>query len=152
MKSDNFMFRYSIGALLLVCLVALGCSRNVSVTGTVTFSDNGEPVKFGMVLFTGEKNIGRGVIKDGKYSIGLARDGEGIPPGTYTVSSNMPWTPYVPLPPPISDPAQTVQQVPQEQQEYYTTKEPKTIEVKKSMTYDFQVEREKPGVPNVRRR
>jgi len=145
MTQDNFVFRYRLGTLFLVCLVALGCSPNVKVTGTVTYSDNGEVVKFGTILFTGEQEIGRGVIKDGKYSVGLSKDGEGIPPGTYTVSSNMPWTPYVPMQPPPGaavDPGQVGSA--SQEREFYFTKEPKTIEIKRSMTYDFQVERELP--------
>ena len=145
MKSDNYVFRYSTAVLLLLCLVAFGCSPNVKVTGTVTFSDTGEPVKFGTVIFAGETEAGRGTIKDGKYSVGLSKDGEGIPPGTYTISSIMPWTPLAPMEPPpgaIIDPAQAERQ--EAPREYYYTKEPQTIEIKKSMTYNFQVEREHP--------
>jgi hypothetical protein len=147
MKPGYFRFRCRLEVLLLTCLVAIGCSPNVKVTGTVTFSDNNEPVKFGTVLFAGEKEIGRGTINNGRYSAGLLKDGEGIPPGTYTISADLPYSPYVPLSgPPVGSigvdgaPAQAAEPMPREQ-EYYSTKEPKTIDIKKSMTYDFQVER-----------
>jgi len=35
-----------------------------------------------MVIFNGEKLVGRGAIKDGKYSVGRINDGDGIPRGT----------------------------------------------------------------------
>ena len=138
MSLDNFIFRYSTGMLLLVCLVASGCSQYVKVSGTVTYSDTGEPVQFGSVLFENEQEGGRGTIENGKYSVGRIKDGDGIPPGTYTISSNSP-----PLPPPpvmvlvpgMAPPPE------QREREIYYTKEPKTVEIKKSMKYDFQVER-----------
>ena len=147
MTLDNFVFRYSAAVLLLVCLFTFGCSRNVKVTGTVTYSDTGEPVKLGMVIFTGDKEAGRGTITDGKYSVGLIKDGEGIPRGTYTVSSDayeIIAPPSISMGPPggaagMSSP-QTNQTAPVKREVYYT-KEPKTLDVKKSMSYDFQVER-----------
>ena len=138
MTLENFFFRRSMVTLILLCLFTIGCGKNVSVKGTVTYSDTGEPVKFGMVVFTGEKEIARGAIKNGKYSIGLIKDGDGIPPGSYTVSSDA-------FPPPdygLTDMFGNRTQTAQDAEVYYT-KEPKTIEVKKSMTYDFTVERGK---------
>ena len=138
MVFDNFIFRCSTGVLLLACLFSTGCSQYVKVSGTVTYSDTGEPVQFGTVVFAGDLEGGRGTIKEGKYSVGRIKDGDGIPPGTYIVSSDSP-----PLPPPppmvilpgMAPPAE------QREREVYYTKEPKTIDVKKSMIYDFTVER-----------
>ena len=145
MKLDNLVFRCGTGVLLLVCLCAFGCGKNVKVTGMVTFSDNGEPVKSGTVFFASETEMGRGSIKDGKYSIGLINDGEGVPRGTYTVSSESPFI-VAPRPMVMMSADGTPVQVsstppPSDDRELYYTKDPQTIEVKKSMTYDFQVER-----------
>jgi hypothetical protein len=137
MTFENVFFRLKTGALILLCLFAFGCGKNVSVTGTVTYSDTGEPVKFGMVVFTGEKEIGRGAIKDGKYSVGLINDRDGIPPGKYTVSSDEFPAPNYNMVDMFGNRSPSSSQ----NQEVYYTKEPKTIEVKKSMTYDFTVER-----------
>ena len=144
MTLTTVFFRQGPCLLVLLCLFAVGCSKNMIVQGTVTYSDTGEPVKSGLVVFTGTKDIGRGVIKDGKYSVGLINDGDGIPPGTYTVSSDAFPVPAMdrgpsmsgnPLPPP-------------ENQEVYYTESPQTVEVTKPMTFDFTVERgvrPKPG-------
>jgi hypothetical protein len=145
MKLDNLVFRYSTGMLFLMCLCAFGCSNNVKVTGTVTYSDNGDPVKSGTIFFTGETELGRATITNGKYSIGRINDGDGIPRGTYTVASDALFVPAPRAETVMSldgTPLQvsTGDQSTQEREVYYT-KEPQTIEVKKSMTYDFQVER-----------
>ena len=145
MKLDNSVFRFSMGMLLLVCLVTFGCSGKVKVSGTVTYSDTGEPVKFGMVVFTGEKENGRGAINNGKYSVGIVEDGDGIPPGTYTIASDS-----IDFPRPIDmgmrgPDGMLVQSGAQSQgKEIYYTKEPKTVEIKRNMKYDFQVERGSP--------
>jgi len=145
MLSDNFVFRCMTGAVLVMCLFAFGCGNNVKVKGTVTYSDTGEPVKFGMVVFNGENMVGRGAIKDGKYSIGRIKDGDGIPRGTYTISSD---SPYIPPPPQIAmigmDGKPVPTNTPTHEREIYYTKEPQTLEIKKSMTHDFTVERGSP--------
>jgi len=131
--------------ILLVCLVVFGCGKNVKVSGTVTYSDTGEPVKFGMVIFTGEKEVGRGAINNGKYSVGLVEDGDGIPPGTYTIASDS-----IDFPKPVDmgmrgmDGTRVQSGFQSQGKEIYYTKEPKTVEIKKSMTYDFTVERGSP--------
>ena len=145
MTLDNFVFRFGTCMLLLMCLVAFGCGDRVKVSGTVTYSDTGEPVKFGMVVFTGEKEMGRGAINNGKYSVGIVEDGDGIPPGKYTIAADM-----LDLPKPIDMGmtglgGEAVQSGFQSQDnEVYYTKEPQTIDIKKSMKYDFKVERGSP--------
>jgi hypothetical protein len=101
----------------------------------------------GVVIFTGEKEAGRGTIKDGKYSVGLVKDGEGIPRGKYTIASDsfeIIAPPSISMGPPIGgpgmSPSQANQTAPIEREIYYT-KEPQTIEIKKTMAFDFQVER-----------
>ena len=153
MALDNFVFRCVVGGLLLMCPFAFGCSQKVKVSGTVTYSDTGEPVKFGMVIFNGEKEVGRGAIKDGKYSIGLLKDGDGVLPGTYTISSD---SLYIPAPPKVAMTGMDGKRIGTTQQsherELYYTKEPKTMEIKRSMTYDFTVERGSPQQANPPRR
>ena len=138
MCSRSFFFRLTAGTLLVLpYLFVTGCGNSVTVTGQVTYSDNGEPVRAGMVLFSGEKEMGRGTLKDGRYSAGLFKDGDGLPPGTYTVSAD---SVAIPTMESADMHGNRTTEAPSQQEIYYT-KEPKTIEVKKSMTYDFTVER-----------
>lgn len=141
MTLDHFVFRYRMGTLFLVSLFALGCSQYVKVSGTVTYSDNGEVVQSGTVVFTGDKEIAQGIIKDGKYSVGRIKDGDGVLPGTYTIDSeSLPIPAYYSLGAVGMD-GTSLQTNTQQEREVYYTKEPQTVEVKKSMTYNLVVER-----------
>ena len=74
---------------VLVCLVfAFGCSSDkVSLSGKVTFSDDGSPVPTGNVLFETATSVSQGEIKpDGTYVVGTDTLTDGIPKGTYRVS------------------------------------------------------------------
>ncbi|GHT42812.1 hypothetical protein FACS189443_6180 [Planctomycetales bacterium] len=71
-------------ALLLFAVLCLGCSRNVHVSGTVTYED-GSPVKSGTVKFETAAYQFNGSIKDGAYDAGVIKSGQGIPPGNYKV-------------------------------------------------------------------
>ena len=80
-----------LAAIAFVCsmlTISVGCSGNVKVTGTVTYED-GSPVRSGQVQLEG-KVLGRGAINEGKFSLGLIKDGQGVPPGTYEVKCSMP--------------------------------------------------------------
>ena len=148
MTLDKFVFRSLTGALLLICFFTLGCSQNVKVSGTVTYSDTGEPVKFGTVIFNSENLVGRGAINNGKYSVGRINDGDGIPRGTYTISAD---TPYIPPQNFVMvglDGKPVQSGTPTHERELFYTKEPQTIEIKKSMTYNFSVERGSPLLGN----
>jgi hypothetical protein len=69
----------------LQILLFVGCSQNVKVSGKVTFPD-GEPVKFGSVVFETPKNCYSARLnQDGFYSIGDTKDGAGIPEGEYKI-------------------------------------------------------------------
>ena len=71
--------------VLLFVAFAVGCGKNATVTGTVTFPD-GTPLDRGVVIFENDKIAARGDIrKDGTYSLTSGED-KGIPPGTYRVS------------------------------------------------------------------
>ena len=138
MNSIQFQYKlvqYKLGTLLFVCLFALGCSDKVGVTGTVTYVDeDGKVVKRGEVTFLGEKELGRAVIKDGKFSVGLAKDGEGLRPGTYVISSEQ-------LPPPVPaeaiPPGGSIHDI----VDIYYLEEPITVEIKKKTVVDFAVKR-----------
>ena len=65
--------------------VVTGCSNKVKVSGTVTF-DDGTPLTEGSVCFRDETNTFHGKIdKNGHYSPGGLKEGEGIPYGKYEV-------------------------------------------------------------------
>jgi hypothetical protein len=72
---------------VLFCLALSGCGNRVNLQGKVTFSDDGSPLTCGMVLFDDGQIVARGPIgSDGTYAVGVERDNDGIPPGTYKVS------------------------------------------------------------------
>ena len=137
MRLNHFIFRYGTCMLLLTCLcILVGCGNNVRVTGTVTYSDTGEPVRFGTVVFDGGDVVGRGTIRDGRFSVGRITDGDGIPPGTYIISANS--QPVPAMAPAFRGDAPLEAS---EDRELYYTREPQTIEIRRSTTHDFQVER-----------
>ena len=71
-------------ALFGVFFVCVGCG-NPKVTGTVKFSD-GTPLIRGTVNFQTSNHAAMGAVdKDGKFTIGGERAGDGVPPGTYQV-------------------------------------------------------------------
>lgn len=74
---------FTIHCSLLTLLI--GCSDNVNVSGKVVFSD-GTPVSKGKAVFENEKYLYSGQIQsDGSFTLGVLKDGEGIPPGKYRV-------------------------------------------------------------------
>ena len=78
------MLRLFCSAVLLTLIV--GCSDNVGLKGTVTFSDDDSPVTAGTVAFRKDGKIARGDInKNGKYVVGFEKESNGLPPGKYEV-------------------------------------------------------------------
>jgi len=75
---------------LMSCILVglVGCNNNTRVTGVVSYED-GSPVKDGEVYLDGNV-LARGTIKDGAFSLGLKKDGEGVPAGTYKVQCSKP--------------------------------------------------------------
>jgi len=73
--------------LILLLPFIWGCGDKVQVRGKVTYEEDGSPVTFGVVKFTGEKTqaVGR-INKDGTYVLGEVKPGEGITPGQYKVT------------------------------------------------------------------
>jgi len=72
---------------LLVCMACcVGCSTNVPLSGTVTFSDDGSPVPVGTVCFVNDAVYARGALdQNGRYTLGFQKTGDGIPRGVYGV-------------------------------------------------------------------
>ena len=76
--------------ILLGCVFLMGCSDKQPLGGTVRFSDNDEPVPFGVVEFTTDTFRTDGLIKpDGTYIIGTDSLTDGIPKGVYNVTVNV---------------------------------------------------------------
>jgi hypothetical protein len=70
-------------AFLFVPFFVTGCSKNVRVEGTVSFSD-GTTIDRGQVVFENDAKTYLGKIrKNGTFSVGVYKDGEGIPKGQY---------------------------------------------------------------------
>ena len=71
-------------AFILSCLLVLsGCSDKAKVTGTVKFPD-GSTLNKGTVVFESDKTRVSGVIKNGYFTLGEKKDGDGVPFGSYS--------------------------------------------------------------------
>lgn len=71
--------------LAAAAALAVGCSRNVHITGKVTYP-NGQPLKAGQIIFTDDFRMGRSDIdQNGEYSIHTLRRNDGMPKGRYKV-------------------------------------------------------------------
>ncbi len=71
---------------VFMALAFLGCGGNQSLSGKVTFSDDGSPLTKGVVIFTTATHNAQGVIKkDGTYVVGFQKLNDGIPRGDYKV-------------------------------------------------------------------
>ena len=73
-------------AVLFAVLSCCGCSKQVAVTGTVTYPD-GTYLGVGQVVFTDDVLAFRGAVdpKTGTYRLGGVKDGDGVLPGKYKV-------------------------------------------------------------------
>ena len=80
--------QHIILVFLFVGILGLfGCSRNVPLTGTVVFSDDGTPVPRGIVVLSTPTFVAQGSIQpDGTFTIGSTGIDDGLPRGTYTVT------------------------------------------------------------------
>lgn len=78
-------YQVLIVAFLTCSLFLAGCSKNVRVTGRVSFPD-GTPLTMGTVYFTDDFILGRGDLNtNGEYSLHTFRKNDGIPRGVYNV-------------------------------------------------------------------
>ena len=80
MKTRNLFY----ATVLATAALCVGCSSNVKLTGTVSFSDDGAPVESGPIYFVSGDTQGRGSIVDGKFETTFG-DEDGLPPGDYQV-------------------------------------------------------------------
>lgn len=129
-------FLFCIG-LFCLFLPVIGCGSNCSLKGKVVFSDDKSPVTQGQVCCVSDKGIARGTIdNNGNYVIGSVGAKDGLPPGTYKIYVT---TTELLEPSPGGGLPRIVPQVDVK----YTKAETSglEIEVKKSMTYDFEVDR-----------
>lgn len=72
---------------ILFVVVCLGCSSETfQVSGTVKFPD-GTPLTTGSVIMETDSFLTQGAIApNGSFSMGLLKDGQGIPAGNYRVA------------------------------------------------------------------
>lgn len=77
----NVAWLFLLGVLFLT-----GCGNQVGLGGKVTFSDDGSPLTSGTVYLVEGNFMARGPIQsDGSYIVGSVKEGDGLPPGTYSV-------------------------------------------------------------------
>lgn len=123
--------------LFCLFLPALGCGDNCSLKGKVVYSDDQSPVTHGQICFVSDKGIARGTIdNNGNYVVGSVGTKDGLPPGTYRVYLT---TTELLEPSPGGGLPKITPQIDVK----YTKAETSglTVEVKKSMTYDIEVDR-----------
>ena len=120
---------------MTVVVFLVGCSKQVAVTGKVSYTD-GSPVQAGQVVFDDNKYAFRGHIgTDGSYKLGGNKDGDGIIPGKYSI--------YL-IDTDVSemDEHGVVKHVSHVARKYVAPETSGlTCEVKGKMTFDFEVER-----------
>lgn len=77
---------FSVAFILFSCFLIAGCSKNVGMTGTVTFSDDNSPLTVGTICFQSDSIFSRGkMTSDGKFVIGSKEEADGLPKGDYVV-------------------------------------------------------------------
>lgn len=86
MKTSDHTHRILLVLFALGIGMISGCSENYPLSGKVVYSDNGEPLTGGAVIFTTETHVAQGVIKkNGTYVVGSLKSNDGIPPGDYKI-------------------------------------------------------------------
>ncbi|MDR1959621.1 MAG: hypothetical protein LBQ54_11375 [Planctomycetaceae bacterium] len=80
------MKKFFLIASMILFSGFIGCGNgNTKITGKVTFED-GSPLTAGMVVFDNGVITSRAPIQpDGTFTVGTAREKDGIPPGDYRV-------------------------------------------------------------------
>ena len=80
------MLRFHNFYPLILLVFTIGCSENVGLKGTVTFSDDGSPLTVGTVAFLKDGEIARAPLDEkGNYVVGFERAANGLPPGRWQV-------------------------------------------------------------------
>ena len=71
---------------ILLLLTAIGCSGNVHLSGTVSYSDDQSPVTGGVVVFEKGGQMSQGEIRaNGTYTVFTLGKNDGMPRGDYVV-------------------------------------------------------------------
>ena len=130
------MSKYLFMISFVLCFM-IGCGGNPKIKGKVVFSDDKTPLTQGVVNFVSDKGIARGELdKEGNFVIGSVKANDGLPPGNYRIyltntelyktdaAGNLAGIEYL---------------IDKKYEEANTSG--LTLEVKKSMTYDIEVER-----------
>jgi hypothetical protein len=72
--------------VLFSILFLTGCGDRIRVEGMVSFPD-GTPLPTGKIIFEdATQTFTADINKDGKFRMGMLRDGEGLPAGKYNVA------------------------------------------------------------------
>lgn len=123
--------------LLIVIPFLVGCGGQPGLRGKVVFSDDKSPLTQGIVTFTSDKGIARGELdKNGNYVVGSLKAKDGLPPGTYKVYLEATEV-YK------ANPNGGIVGIEFPIDQKYSKPDTSgiTVEVKKSMTFDFEVDR-----------
>ena len=134
---DTIQVKYFI-PVLIVAALTVGCGGKPHIRGKVVFSDDKSPLTQGIVIFESDSgSVSRGELdKNGNYTVGSLKTNDGLPPGKYkvylTATEKITQNPKGGLP--------LVEYTVDRKYEKVGTSG-LTVEVKKSMTFDFEVDR-----------
>jgi len=134
--------KYFIAMTLLLSAFFVGCSGQPGLKGKIVFSDDKTPVTHGMVNFVSDKGIARGTIQEnGTYVVGSAKTNDGLPVGTYKIY----FTDTEHYEPPAPGSGAGLPKITPLIDKKYSSAETSglTVEVKRSMTYDIELDRYK---------
>ena len=126
---------------VLMLALSVGCGKNCSVSGKVTFPD-GTPLTVGKVVFETQTFQASGKIKsDGTYTMGSSKAGDGVPKGTYQISIQDVMQPTVEATTPGKPPKLTFpKELPIDKKYFSINTSGLTCEVKGRTKYDIKVE------------
>ena len=138
MYGDHMQVKYSVPVLIMAALM-LGCGGKPGLRGKVVFSDDHSPVTKGIVVFENEsdRSVSRGQLdQNGGYVVSSLKENDGIPAGRYKVyltdTENYKDNPKGGLP--------LIEYTVDRKYDKAETSG-LLVEVKKSMTFDFEVDR-----------
>ena len=78
--------KHFITIIILAAVSLCGCSKNVPLSGRITFEDTGEPLTMGTIAFVqGAQQARSDIDSDGRYKLGFVKDGDGLPKGQYQI-------------------------------------------------------------------
>jgi len=123
--------------LLIAVIFLAGCGGQPGLRGKIVFSDDQSPLTQGIVNFESDQGIARGEVdKNGNYVVGSLKANDGLPPGNYRVY--LTGTEIF-----KSNPAGGLVGIEYPIDRKYESPDTSgiTVEVKKSMTFDFEVDR-----------